>query len=101
MACRSNRGRRLLIAYILRDVGRVAQSGMQNLLRLILSCFNFGNFFLLLNHNLARSCGVPLIFTAEQTKLFPGLISISSSEVSPPLPLGVGGLKELCCAPDD
>jgi hypothetical protein len=84
MACRIDRGRRLLIAYILRDVGRVARSGMQNLLWLILPCFSFGNFFLLLNRNLARYCGVPLIFTTEQTKQFPGLISISSSEVSTP-----------------
>jgi hypothetical protein len=74
---------------------------MKNLFRLILPCFSHGNFFLLLNRNLAGSCGLPLIFTAEQAKQFPGLISISSSEASPPLPLGAGGLKELCCARDD
>jgi hypothetical protein len=100
MACRSDRGCRLLITYILRDVRRVARSGLQNLLRLILPCLSFDNFFLLLNRNLARPCGMPLIFTAEQTKQFPGLI-ISSSEASPPLPLRAGGLKELYCAPDD
>jgi hypothetical protein len=29
------------------------------------------------------------------------LITISSSKASAPLPLGAGGLKELCCAPND
>jgi hypothetical protein len=74
---------------------------MQDLLRLIMSCFGFGNLFLLLDRNLARSCGMPFVFVAEQTKKLSGLISISSSEVSAPLPLGAGGLKELCWAPDD
>jgi hypothetical protein len=58
---------------------------MQNLLRLILPCFNFVNFFLLLNRDLARPCGMPFVFTIEQTKQFPRLISISSSEASCPL----------------
>jgi hypothetical protein len=40
------------------------------------------HLFLLLNCNLARSCGMPFVFAAEQTKQFPGLISISSSEAS-------------------
>jgi hypothetical protein len=40
--------------------------------RLILPCFSFDNLFLLLNHNLARSCGMPFVFTAEQTKQFLG-----------------------------
>jgi hypothetical protein len=57
---------------------------MQNLLRLILPCFSFGNFFLLLNHDLARPCGMTFVFAAEQTKQFPRLISISSSEASAP-----------------
>jgi hypothetical protein len=57
---------------------------MQNLLRLILPCFSFGNFFLLLNHDLARPCGMTFVFAAEQTKQFPGLISISSSDASAP-----------------
>jgi hypothetical protein len=68
MACRSDRGRRLLIAYILRDVGRVARSGMQNLLRLILPYFSFDNLFLLLNRDLEHPCGMPFVFAAEQTK---------------------------------
>jgi hypothetical protein len=57
---------------------------MQNLLQLILPCFSFGNLFLLLNGNLARSCGVAFVFAAEQTKQPPGLIPISSFEVSAP-----------------
>jgi hypothetical protein len=65
MTCRSDRARRLLIAYVLRDVGRVARSGMQDLLRLILSCFSFGNFFLLLDRDLAHPYVMPLIFSAE------------------------------------
>jgi hypothetical protein len=76
---------------------------MLNLLRLILPCFGFGfgNLFMLLDCNLARSCGMPFGFAAKQTKKISGLISISSSEVYAPLPLGAGGLKELCCAPND
>jgi hypothetical protein len=65
MACRSDRGRRLLIAYVLRDVGGVARRGMQDLLRLILSCFSFNNFFLLLDRDLTRPCVMPLIFSVE------------------------------------
>ena len=52
--------------------------------RLFLPCFSFGNLFLLLNHDLARSCGVAFVFAAEQTKQFSGLISVSSSEASAP-----------------
>jgi hypothetical protein len=57
---------------------------MQNLLWLILPCFSFGILFLLLNHDFARCCGVAFVFTTEQTKQSPGLISISSSEASAP-----------------
>jgi hypothetical protein len=84
MAFRSDRGRRLLIAYIFQDIRIIAQSGMQDLLRLVLLCFSFNNFFLFLNHNLARPCGMPFVFTAEQTKQLPGLISIFSSEAFAP-----------------
>jgi hypothetical protein len=73
---------------------------MQNLLRLIMSCFSFGNLFLFLNRDLACSCGVAFVFTAEQTKQSPGLISMSSFEASARLPLGASGLKELCWVPD-
>jgi hypothetical protein len=45
--------------------------------------------------------GMAFVFAAEQTKQSPGLISIYSFEASAPLPLGAGGLKELCCAPND
>jgi hypothetical protein len=84
MACRSGRDRRLLITYIFRDIRRIARSGMHDLLRLILSCFSFGNFFLFLNRNLARPCGMPFVFTLEQTKQLPGLIFIFAFEAYPP-----------------
>jgi hypothetical protein len=66
---------------------------MQDLLRLILSCFGFGNFFLLLDHDLARPCCVSLVLATEQAEQFPGLIIVPpSAKASPPLPLGDGGL---------
>jgi hypothetical protein len=46
------------------------------------ACFSFGKLFLLLNRDLARSCGVAFVFAAEQTKQSPGLVSISSTEAS-------------------
>jgi hypothetical protein len=65
MTCRRNRGRRLLVAHILWDIRRIAQSSMQDLLRLILPCFGFGDFLLLLDHDLACPCGVSLVFAVE------------------------------------
>jgi hypothetical protein len=98
---RSNGSRRLLIAHILRDIQRVARSIMQDLLQRVLPCFGFSYFLLLLDRDLAHPCGMSLIFATEYAEQSPGLITISFSEASPPLPLGVGGLKELCCALDD
>jgi hypothetical protein len=74
---------------------------MQDLLQWVLSCFGFSDFLLLLDRDLARPCRVSLIFATEQAEQSSGLITISSSEASPPLPLGAGGLKELYCAPND
>jgi hypothetical protein len=84
VTCRGNRSCRLLIADVLRDIQRVARSSIQDLLRLILSCFSFSDFLLLLDRDLARPCGVPLVFAIEQAKQLPGLITIpSSAEASP------------------
>jgi hypothetical protein len=65
MTCRRNRSHRLLIFYVLRDIRRVARSSMHDQLRLILSCFGFSNFLLLLDHDLARPCCVSLVFATE------------------------------------
>jgi predicted permease len=65
MIYQSNRSRRLLIAYVLQDVRRVARSSMQDLLRLILPCFSFSNFLLLLDRDLARPYCVSLVFAIE------------------------------------
>jgi hypothetical protein len=65
MTCRSNRSRRLLIAHVFRDIRRVAQSIMQDLFRLVLSCFGFSDFLLLLDRDLARPCSVSLVFTTK------------------------------------
>jgi hypothetical protein len=66
---------------------------MQDLLQLILSCFGFSNFLLLLDRDLVRPCRVSLDLTTEQAEQFPRLITVpSSAKTSPPLPLGAGGL---------
>jgi hypothetical protein len=81
VTCRSNISYRLLIADVLRDIRGVARSSMQDLLRLVLSCFGFSDFLLLLDRDLARPCGVPLVFATEHLL---GLITIlSSTEASP------------------
>jgi predicted permease len=79
MTYQSGRSRRLLIAYILRDIRGVARSSMQDLLRLILPCFGFSNFLLLLNHDLARPCCVSLVLTTEHAEQFAWLITVPSS----------------------
>jgi hypothetical protein len=68
MACRSNRGRRLLVAYILWDIRRIARSSVEDLLRLTLSCFSFSfsNFLLLLNGNMACPCCVALVLVTKK-----------------------------------
>jgi hypothetical protein len=66
---------------------------MQDLLRLILSCLDFSNFLLLLKRDLARPRCVSLVLATEKAEQFLGLITVpSSTEASPPLPLGAGGL---------
>jgi hypothetical protein len=75
MACRSNRGCRLLVAYVLRDIRRVAQSSVEDLLRLTLSRFSFSNFLLLLNGNLACPCCVALVLATKKAVQFSGLIA--------------------------
>jgi hypothetical protein len=66
MVCRSNRGRRLLVAYILRDIRRITRSSVEDLLRLTLSCFSFSNFLLLLNGNMACPCCVALVLATKK-----------------------------------
>ena len=42
------------------------------------------------------------VLTIEQAEQFPRLITVpSSANASPPLPLGAGGLYEVCCMPED
>jgi hypothetical protein len=43
----------------------VARSSVQDLLRLILPSFGFGDLFLFQNSDLAHSCSVALVFTTE------------------------------------
>jgi hypothetical protein len=64
MASRSNRSCRM-IAHIFWYVGRMAQSGVQDLLRLILPSFGFYDLLLLQNGDLAHSCSMALILTTE------------------------------------
>jgi hypothetical protein len=54
-----------MIAHILWYVGRMARSGAQDLLRLILSSFSFCDLLLLLDSNLAHSCSMALVLTIE------------------------------------
>jgi hypothetical protein len=54
-----------MIAHILWYVGRMAQSSVQDLLRLILSSFGFCYLLLLLDSNLAHSCSMALVLTTE------------------------------------
>jgi hypothetical protein len=68
VTCRSGRSHRLLIAYVLRDIRRVARSSMQYLLRLVLPCFGFSNFLMLLDRDLARPCCVSLVLAIEHAE---------------------------------
>jgi hypothetical protein len=76
---RINRSCRV-IAYIFWDVGRMVRSGVHDLLRLTLLCCSFGYLLLLLDGNMAHPGGMALVFTTEQAKYFPWLISKSSAE---------------------
>jgi hypothetical protein len=75
MVCRSNRGRRLLVAYILRDIRRVARNSMEDLLRLILPRFSFNNFLLLLNGDMACPCCMALVLATKKAVQLLGLIA--------------------------
>jgi hypothetical protein len=61
-----------LVAYILRDIRRIAQSSVKDLLRLTLSCFSFSNFLLLLNGNMACPCCVALVRAIKKQYNFRG-----------------------------
>jgi hypothetical protein len=58
----------LLVAYVFRDVWRGAQSGMEDLLWLILSCLGFSDFLLLLDRGLTRPRCVTLVLAIEKAK---------------------------------
>ena len=74
----------LLIAHILRNVWGITRSNMQDLLWLILPCFGFSYFLLLLNCNLTCSGCMPLIFSTEQAEQPSWLRVESSSKASSP-----------------
>jgi hypothetical protein len=67
MTCWSNRCRRLLVAHILRDIRRVTWSIMQDLLRLVLSCFGFSDFLLLLDRD--DTCHNPTKLSGPRTPI--------------------------------
>jgi hypothetical protein len=54
-----------MIAHIFWYVGRMAQSSVQDLLRLILPSFGFGGLLLLQNSDLAHSYSMSLVLTTE------------------------------------
>jgi hypothetical protein len=54
-----------LIAHVFWYVRRVARSSVQDLLRLILPSFGFGDLLLLQNSDLARSYSMALVLTTE------------------------------------
>jgi hypothetical protein len=62
MASQSNRSCRM-IAHIFWYVGRMARSGVQDLLRLILPSFGFCDLLLLQNGDLAHSCNMALVLS--------------------------------------
>jgi hypothetical protein len=74
-----------MIAYIFRDIWRVARISMEDLLWLILPCLSFSDFLLLLGRDLARPCCVTVVLAIEKAEQLLGLITIpSSTEASPP-----------------
>jgi hypothetical protein len=64
MASQSNRSCKM-ITHIFWYVGRVARSSVQDLLRLSLPSFGFGDLLLLLNGDLTYSYSVALVLTTE------------------------------------
>jgi hypothetical protein len=79
LTCRSNRNCRV-VAYIFCDVRRMVRSSVHDLLRLSLLCCSFGYLLLLLDGNMAHPGGMALVFTTEQAKYSPWLISKPSAE---------------------
>ena len=79
LACRSNRSCRV-VAYILWNVRRMVRSSVHDLLRLTLLCCSFCYLLLLLDGNMAHPGGMALVFTTEQAKYSPWLISKPSAE---------------------
>ena len=69
-----------VVAYIFWDIRRMIRSSVHDLLRLTLLCCSFGYLLLLLDGNLAHPGGMALVFTIEQAKCSPWLISKSSAE---------------------
>jgi hypothetical protein len=55
-----------LVAYILRDIRRIARSSVEDLLRLILPRFSFSNFLLLLNGNMSCPCCVAFVLATKK-----------------------------------
>ena len=92
----------LLIAYVFWDVWGITRSSVEDLLRLTLPRFSFNNFLLLLNSNLACPCCVALVLATKRAVQLSGLIAKpSTTKTSSSLPLGAGGLKEVCCMLED
>jgi hypothetical protein len=54
-----------MITHIFWYVGGVTRSSVQDLLRLILPSFGFGDLLLLLNGDPTHSCSVSLVFTTK------------------------------------
>jgi hypothetical protein len=79
MACRSNKSRRLLIAYVFWDVWKITQSSVEDLLRLTLPRLSFDNFLLLLNCDLACSCCVALVLATKKIVQLSKMIAKPSS----------------------
>ena len=79
LTCRSNKSCRV-IAYIFWNVRRMVRSSVHDLLRLILLCCIFCYLLLLLDGNMAHPGGMALVFTTEQAKYSPWLISKPSAE---------------------
>jgi hypothetical protein len=69
-----------VVTYIFWDIGRMIRSSVHDLLRLTLLCCSFGYLLLLLDGNMAHPGGMALVFTTEQAKYSPWLISKPSAE---------------------
>jgi hypothetical protein len=81
-----------LVAHILGNVWGIARSGMQDLLRLILPCFDFSYLFLLLDLDLACPCCMSFVLPQNKQNNLLGWELNLPPKLLPPLPLGAGGL---------